>query len=141
MKRGEDSRLRICYQQGNGSTPSCFYLHDLLIISYLLLFEENFGDVFHLDSDGKFLPDDLDQHLLDFWCLKYVLGCQLCFCPCDDPGLRVFATFCLGEKEEEEEVREDLHGQGAGRAVWTVRDRQHLYRELLSLHSILALKF
>ena len=45
-------------------------------------------------------------------------------CPSEDLALYVFASLDLREKEEEQDVRKDLHSQGEGRAVWRVRDWQ-----------------
>ena len=109
-----------------------------MVVFYLLLEDlgEHFGEVFFLDRNAKLLLDDLQQDLLNFRCLKQVLG------RFDDPGLNVFAPLGLREEEEDEKVREDLHGHGAGRAVWRVGDGQafiqrrflsSLRREIISL--------
>ena len=105
-------------------------LHNLVIVSFLLL-GEYFGEIFLLDFNAKLLPDDLHQDLLDFWSLKYVLGCVLLSCLCDVPEPSVFATFSLREKEEEDE-REDLHNQGAETTVWGVQDGQAFIKSRLS---------
>ena len=85
-----------------------FVLHNFVIVFNLLL-GEYLEEVFLLDCHAILLFDDLQQDLLDFWFLKYALGCEPISCPSEDLGLYVFASLALREKEEKEEVREDLH--------------------------------